>query len=93
MNRQDVCGTCRHWKAAPDRRHLFPFAERMSAQIGRRVEIGYCHAPGAKGSGPTADGDWCERWSPAPVQDAASAFANRLYAETGGELGSIPSPT
>jgi hypothetical protein len=70
-----VCGGCRHWKIAPDKRHIFGFAERLSKQIGRRVEIGYCHATCEIGTGPTADADWCEKWEANSNDDSATPVA------------------
>ena len=61
-----VCGSCAHWKPSPENRYIFGFAERLSNQTGRRVEIGYCYATYSTGTGPTADGDWCEKWLAKP---------------------------
>lgn len=56
------CATCAHWrKLSEEDRAMFPFTDRLSDQLGRRVDIGYCVAIGER-TGPTADGDWCESW-------------------------------
>lgn len=55
-----ICGSCRHWR--PDQNKTFGFVERLSKKLGRKVEVGFCHATHEFGTGPTADGDWCEKW-------------------------------
>ena len=78
------CGSCRFFMVKDDlwRRRVYQFIERLSAQEGRHVALGYCIRRDKGGEGPRADADTCQHYEAAnnTPQRMARPSAGATYA-------------